>query len=763
MNASNCKTGEAPGAERWLEFRWFAVGLAFLLACRFHGVLLGTEAFSLRDFSMFGYPIAAHLQHSLFAGELPLWNPLSQAGMPFLAQWNTMCLYPPMLVAALFPLGWSLSVFCIAHLFLGGLGAWRLAHRFTGDHWAAALAGIAFAGNGLVQNSLMWPNNIAALAWMPWVLLLVESACHQRGRIFFVAALVAGLQMLTGGPEIILLTWLLAGGMVTAQAWQHRAGAREFAVRVGTFAALGAVTALLAAAQLLPFLDLLANSHREAGYADGTWALSGMAWAKFFTPLFGAIDAPGRIFYDSAQSWTHSVYAGLPILALAFVAPFIRPDRRVWIAASAALACLILAMGHKAYIYPWLAKIPPLNLLRYPVKFIIPLSLLLPLLAAIGFARIRTWDDAPESACCGRRVSILAGTILLGWAAAFALGWDNSRIERSDWVGNSLLRLTSLLIVGGALFQMIRRLGKVPVAVPSIVLLTVAIDLQIHQPNLSPTVPADTYTASTQALEELRTGLKGQSRAALTAYATKTLNTTSLPSLADTQLLRRIALLGNANLIDGLAKPDGFYSLYLKHYREVQMVFYSDDDEIRATLGDFLGLTHVMYHSNMFHWAPRQGAMPIVTGGQQPTYVRSEESLAFLASPNFNPRTQALLPTDVENEVKASATLVTISDQVSSAHHLQFQVAAKTNALIVIAQAYHPAWRAIVNGESVKVHRANHAFLGITVPPGISNVELSYVDAKFRYGCALSLLTLAVCLVGALRSRPTDKLKSCSP
>lgn len=754
MRLSNSKSEAAQGPERWLEFRWFAVALALLIGVRYHGVFLGSEAFTLRDFSMFGYPLAAHLQHSLFAGELPLWNPLNQAGMPYLAQWNTMVLYPPMLAAALLPLGWSLSVFCLAHQFLAGLGAWQLAHRFTGDRWAAALAGIAFAGNGLVQNCLMWPNNIAALSLMPWVILLAETACRVRGRAFFVAALVAGLQMLTGGPEIILLTWLMAGGLLAIQTWHRREGSQENIRRLATFVGLGAITALLAAAQLLPFLDLLANSHRETGFADGEWALSGMAWAKFFTPLFGAIDAPGRIFYDAAQNWTHSVYAGLPILALAFVAPFIRPDRRLWLAAAGAFGCLIVAMGPEAHIYPWLANIPPLNLIRYPVKFVVPLSLLLPLLAAIGFARIRRWDDAPETDCCRRRLAILSGTIVIGWAAAFALGWDNTRIERSDWIANGLTRLASLLIVGTALFQMVRRNGKVGSALPAIILTTVIVDLQIHQPNLAPTVPAASYTTSTQALEDLKSGLKGRSRAALSVFAEHNLNANSLPSLTDTQLLRRTGLFGNANLIDGLAKVGGFYSLYLRPYREVQTVFHAGEDEIRKTLGDFLGVSHAMYYSNMFHWVPRPSAMPMVTGGQLPRYVNPEDSLGSLAEAGFNPRTQVLLPAEAEPAIRATKTGVTVSEEVITAHRLRFNTAAATNALIVIAQAYHPAWQASVNGKTVRLLRANHAFQAVEVPPGNNTVELSYVDTRFRLGSGVSLLALAVCLAGVFRPRP---------
>ena len=83
----------------------------------FRGVLLGAQTFAVRDFGLFSYPVAAYFRDSFWRGEWPLWNPLSCCGAPFLAQWNTLTLYPPSLIYLLLPLTWSLPFFCLAHLF----------------------------------------------------------------------------------------------------------------------------------------------------------------------------------------------------------------------------------------------------------------------------------------------------------------------------------------------------------------------------------------------------------------------------------------------------------------------------------------------------------------------------------------------------------------------------------------------------------------------------------------------------------------------
>ena len=155
---------------------WVALILATSIFAAYPEVILGMATFFFRDFGYFAYPLAFHHRESFWRGELPLWNPLNNCGLPFLAQWNTLVLYPGSLFYLLFPLSWSLSVYCLLHQFLAGLGMYWLARRWTASGLAASLAGVAFAFNGLTLNCLMWPNNIAALGWMPWVVFVWNGA-----------------------------------------------------------------------------------------------------------------------------------------------------------------------------------------------------------------------------------------------------------------------------------------------------------------------------------------------------------------------------------------------------------------------------------------------------------------------------------------------------------------------------------------------------------------------------------------------------------
>jgi hypothetical protein len=131
MSANQPEPGPPQAAREWFTPGRFALLLAVLLCAAYPDVITGRGTFFHRDFSVFGYPLAAYHHESFWRGEIPLWNPFNDCGLPFLAQWNTMTLYPLALFYLLLPLSWSLGVFCLGHLYLGGLGMYFLAHRLS--------------------------------------------------------------------------------------------------------------------------------------------------------------------------------------------------------------------------------------------------------------------------------------------------------------------------------------------------------------------------------------------------------------------------------------------------------------------------------------------------------------------------------------------------------------------------------------------------------------------------------------------------------
>ena len=439
----------------------FAVFLLLAFVLAFPGIWMGTETFFRSDYGVMAYPAAHYLRESLRAGELPLWNPLSNCGAPFLAQWGTMCLYPGSLFFVALPMPWALGVFCLLHLWLGGLGARALAERWTGNRFAAAVAGTAFAINGASLACITWPNYCVAIGWMPWIVLLTEQAWREGGRKLVLAAMAGTMQMLTGVPELVVLTWGLLGVLLVAEAIaegkrQKAKGksAETSAARptfsfflfpfVFRFVSVVLLIAALSAAQLLPFFDLLAHSQRDAAYRDARWPMPPWGWANFLVPLFRYGQTPQGFWIQVGQEFLSSYYLGLAPLALALVAVWKARERRVWLLAGVTIFALIMALGDAGFLYTALKNLlPGGGIARFPVKFVLLAAFTVPMLAAFGVAWLQSRSGVPPDST---NSSVVVSTFL---AADAKEKLDDSQDACPTW--RALAQVALALVAGVAL------------------------------------------------------------------------------------------------------------------------------------------------------------------------------------------------------------------------------------------------------------------------------------------------------------------------
>ncbi len=764
MNSDESQKSAATEAGAWFGPGRFALMLAALILASFLEVLTGYGTFFFRDFSLFGYPLASYLRESFWLGEIPLWNPLSNCGLPFLAQWNTLSLYPLSLIYLLFPLSWALSVFCILHSFLAGMGMYFLAHRWTGNRLASAIAGVVFAFSGLSQCALMWPNNIAALGWMPWVVLMVETASIQGGiRRIALAALVGAMQMLTGAPEIIFFTWCAMGTLWLAQLADGTVRQREFLGRIVCVLLL--VTGL-AAAQLLPFLDLLAHSQRDVSFGDSGWAMPGTGLANYLVPLFRTQPSHVGFYSQLDQYWISSYYLGAATIGLALLAFWKARSKQVWILVSLSALSILMAMGESGFIMSAVRHvIPQLGYMRYPIKFVVLGTFLIPLLAAYGMAWFQELPNERWKAERKKIGGLALGLIgVMGGIAWFA--WKYPVIEKFPsfifdvhaTVLNALVRSLFLMAIIGCLMLQRRILTpKLQRLLQVFLVLLVWLDLHTHAPGLAPTVQRSLYDLDTirQYLNWDKQAKAGESRAMLTAFAMESIRNRFMSKPADQINVDRLALYANCNLLDHAAKVNGFFSLYLRETDRLCNEFYMPTNTLEP-LKDFLGVSMISHPTNALQWVARDTFMPMITAGQQAVFADDSTALKEILSSSFDPRSMVYLPLEGRGVIRATnAAQATVHPRRFSAHRIEAQIEASAPAIVVVAQSFYHPWHAYVDGKPVRLWRANHAFQALDIPAGSHQMSLAYEDHVFLAGGIISLLTLAGCLAVCLRRRPT--------
>lgn len=85
----------------------------------------------------------------------------------------------------------------------------------------------------------------------------------------------------------------------------------------------------------------------------------------------------------------------------------------------------------------------------------------------------------------------------------------------------------------------------------------------------------------------------------------------------------------------------------------------------------------------------------------------------------------------------------------------------ESEGLLVLADAYYPGWRALVNGKEERIIKSDHGLRAVLVPAGKFRVEFVYEPASFRVAlwAALSCLLAAVFL-GVLRGSSSRSVLS---
>ncbi|HTG42993.1 MAG TPA: hypothetical protein VK633_00555 [Verrucomicrobiae bacterium] len=719
--------------------------LGFFLSASFFRVLFAGETFCYRDFGVLAIPTAAYHRAAVWSGAFPLWNPYSNCGVPFLAQWGTMVLYPFSLIYVLLPLPWSLNFFCVAHLWIGGMGMYYLARKWMNEEWPAAFAAVAFVFNGITQASLTWPNYTAALGLLPWVILGVMRTWERtdrtrRNRSIFCASLLSVMQLLTGVPELCLFTWL-----VLTVFWIERLLSRDSDRRATLTSQLlvVALTAGLFAAQLLPFLELLAHSQRTPGFAAEKWALPPWGWANLLLPRFHTFRTYEGTAFQIGQEFLSSTYLGAPLLLLSATALRSRL-RAVWNLSLISVFSAVLALGSSGYLYPFLAQVfPPLAIARYPVKFLFILSFTIPLLSAFGLQQLFALGPRLSSKWITR--SALAATILIAILVWFNYAYPFPLDRLAEFKSNTVIRWFLLVLFVLVLFLMTQECYRMHLrALQFALLLTIVLDCMTHLEKQNPTTPSSVFVPDLwiQA-QQFEKPSHGAGRVFITPEAEAKLLHSTIPSLQQDLTGKRLALWSHLNLLDQVPKVNGSATLQLRDQALLQNSLYSGTNSSAEAWLDFLNVTLKTSSNSVVDWQPRIAPMPFLTAGQKP---RKLPPSALEPGIEFG-REVTLEPWSADLDRIESST-VEISDLSVSSQAVQFTAKTDKPSVAVLPVTWHPSWQAQIQQggapATVPLLKANLAFQAVLLPAGESRVLLRYVDNYFRVGCGISILTLVL-------------------
>jgi len=673
-------------------------------------------------------PWLTRVREAYAAGEWPLWNPLSGAGEPLLANPQSQAFQPLAWLALPFSVASGFGVIAALRVLLALVFTWLLLRR-QGISELPSLAGsLAYGLAGFLQLWLGWPmaGSAAFLPVLLYGLVLVDQRGARRDGLLL--ALATSCVLLAGHPETELHVCALAGAFALSRLLGRPPGRRLRLL--ASWAAPVLIGLALAAPAVLPAAEYLPKSLRaslldarrerlEAGAeeTDEQPAATGRRYHGAVARLvpnaapnaFGN-NRLGGYWGDRNANVTAAGFAGtatlLAVLAALWPLPSGKrlPQERLML--GTALVCLAI-LARPPLMEQAFAIVP---VLRQSVSFHSRVSLLLDFSAA--FAAACTWERWRREKVRRRRLAAAGGALaaLLVWAYIAHSGPNPAAFARLRW-SSLALQLVALAV---AVLLMARRFS--PLRGGGLALVVAGELLVFHAP-AHPAISAGLWYPETPPISFLRQRLDPWHRVAGLGPALRP-NVASVYGFADARSsnpAKPAAYVEAIRRINGAPAPttDGFIA--------------SEDP-----LYGLLGVRFLITAPGIHLAAPYRLAFH----RRQAWIYQNRTAQALLFLPLASSSWTALDP---------SASILDL--EAIRPDWLRARALLTERRLLASSVYQDGNWKLLAGGRRRPTILANGPFVAAWLPPGEADVELLYRPGSFTAGLALAALALAAAVV----------------
>jgi hypothetical protein len=784
--------------------RLWLPGLAGLVVWVFRRPLFEGAVLYKRDIHLVWQGQVETFVRAVASGSWPVWDPGLAGGQPLLADPSAQVAYPPTWLNLVLRPWTYYTLYGAGHVLFGGAGVYLLARRWSLSRQAAFVASALFLLSGPFLSLVDLWHHLGSAAWIPWVLLAADRALAAPGArgVLLWAGAMAG-QILAGSADMAAMTGLAAGLLVLAPRvrWREPLGPTNRALALACLASV-TLAALLTAVLWLPALDVASRSARWGLPAAIRlyWSVHPLSLADTLIPVpwreLPLEPALSSAMFEDREPFLASLYLGAASLALAGAGLALSPLPVKRVLAACGVLALLVALGRNAPFYDVLSLLlPPLRILRYPVKAMPFVAMCWALLAGLGF-------DAWRGMTAESRRRFLAGAAwpvaalalvalaLVALARYGAALWGPLLLADGPLPAVESLRrlgwrfaVTATLAVVSTLLALSARPGARAARSAALVALLALLDLAALHRNIEPVAPRELYTYRPELLQQLG----GVEPPRVYAYDYTTASPRygkrdGLLKLARTpagwDLGAAAALANQAALTPTTAERWGLDSafeidyrgLYSRHLaRLTTRLRYLEGTPGHLRLLRLGGVTHVVaLHREGLEDLTPQAELPgfyeapirvfRVPDPLPRTFVVSGVRVAdgpaadeLLLDPAFDPRREVVLPEGQDRRPGAAAAGTSRLVE-RRADRVALEVDLAEDGYVVLLDGYDPGWRARVDGKPSPVLRANVAFRAVRVGPGRHRVELAYRPRAVGLGLALSALSAAGAIAVACKA-----------
>ncbi len=686
------------------------------------------------DFSGQFVAFGAYQYQRFAAGEVPLWDPYNNGGLPFIGDTQAAVFYPPRLVTiGLSKLagGWTyhaLELEMTMHVLVGSLFMYLLVRRMTlgqvGSVFGAFIAAVIFSYGGFMQSYP--PLQLAVLEaaiWLPLAVLGIHEATRtekMRWAWLLLTGLAFGLSWMAGHPQTSWFsTYLLTAYLV------YRAYRKGYHWRVifGGVLAFGILGGTLAAVQLLPGLEYLSHTARTGLTFD----------AK--SNGFPIQDIVQFVFTNVVSQWS-PLYVGVVGLVLAGIALWRRlPESIFW--GVVALIALGLSFGKNSPIYAFFYNVlPGLRFFRGQERGAFLITFSLATLAGMGAAHLISWEKLQDFKATRRIQQVLIGLVILcGIVLAFVMvGWVGNHDAYGQYIQPIALSLllaamTLALIVWLLAAPQSRVRQSLLAALLIFDLFTLSMDNHFNYDPIPPQKQLEFNPPQMVAIALADTDVPFR----VDGYRVLNDNYGGLYDVADMRGISPLFLDGSNSIINTTLINPTAWELFGVRYVYTDWEQMPVPSTIIANGEDRYGKVNMHKLTDSRPFANLIYNTRIVANDAQALAALSDTNLQLRRTVVLEQTPSITVSGDKPSDATASVT-------VFKPESFTISVNTSTNAVLSVAHPDYPGWIATLDGTTTPILRAYGALAAVVMPAGEHTVVFKYDPLSYKLGAIISLL-----------------------
>jgi len=714
-----------------------------------------------RDSALQFYPWQEFASASIRSGDLPLWNPYSFCGAPFLANLQSAVFYPLKMFFYVMPYAAAFKTFFFANMLLGALFTFALARSFKLSAWASLLSGLVFVLNGHLTNRLEFMSVFAASVWLPLAALSFKKF-NEEGKLGWFLALVFALamQIFAGSAQIFLYTFVflalyLVYFILTGKKWVKRSL---------SLAAAAALALLLSAAQLFPFIEYVFNSLRSSGLGlqeASRLSLPLSNLLNFVFPDFSGNPAVSAYRQGGGlQYWATALYCGLLPFVFAVFLGVNRKKPETIFYLSAFAFFVLYALGSSTPLYANLYNaLPVFRFIRYPATALLCAVFPLSVLAGFGLdALLKGAPAAKKGALAKLPYWLLAASALalvLVFVAGRPEGYGLFRLETQASFA-ALAICTCFLL----LFLLYRNKILTRDAFALLLLLLIFSDFVFYGNRNNPLCREAELTNSSKAVDIMKTGKKEYFRYVIEPNTHKYIQRKYFEEDGNLEPIdygsflweAKNLLFQNLNVREHLCNANGYDPMRPSvSAPALSKMMVSGNNRLADLCNVKYIISYMVFSDKVLKPAGKAGLANIYENTRVLPRVFIPTSLE-LNGPDiteravFDPQKKLLLSTqeavDVPEEMTGTAEILEYGNR-----KVKILVKSDTGGFVVLTDTWFPGWRALIDDKEQKIYRAYGFLRAVYVKPGLHEITYRYEPLSFTLGCACTLLALLFCCI----------------